>query len=79
MKILEAEFLEPVRNPHPQHVEGGRTIQRVKGEGALTIRALPGMGLVLEASGTDQATVVPWANVRFALVKDVDDAKGKRA
>lgn len=69
MKILKADFLEPVHSP--VKVRGADDYQdkyRHRDEGPLRLRAF-GPGLLLEADGMKVATVIPWANVRSALVE----------
>lgn len=80
MKILEVEFLEPVRSPSKG---AGRSDMQNKWttgvpEGPLHCRAMPGY-IVMERDGYPAATLIPWANVKFAVVEfEETDAKAKK-
>ena len=78
MKVVLAEFLESVAKPLAGN--GAGTMEKFKATDAGPIRCRAfGPGLILEVEGSPKATIIPWANVRFAQVEmePGDDKKAK--
>lgn len=77
MKIVEAQFMEPVQSP-VRGVGGGSTDRfKEKPDAKLHCRVL-GPGLILEVEDQPLATVIPWVNVKYALV-NVEEGDSKPA
>lgn len=67
MKVLDVEFLEPVKNPlrapgQPDQLQRYRAAEGA----ALRAHTILGVCVILEADASPVATVVPWTNVRWA-------------
>lgn len=72
MKVLEADFLEPVA--FPGNGRASASMGSKYRDGVITCRTF-GPGVLLEAPDGG-CTIVPWGNVRFVRVNDVE-VKGK--
>lgn len=79
MKVLQAEFIEAVRMPAKGQGQGEMQskIQDGGGNGRLH-PVVKGPGILIEVDDSDVCTMVPWANVRFAVVVWDEDAPKKR-
>lgn len=75
MKVIAVEFLEPVESPVLGR--GGGRIDRMRSvEGPMRVRP-QGPGLIIEQEGNSRACIVPWANVKYAMVEmEPGDEKG---
>ena len=79
MKIVQAQFMEPIESPITGNGGGMMDKYRAKDGAPLTCRAM-GPGLIVEQADREKprATVVPWGNVRFAVV-EMEEGDTKQA
>lgn len=68
MKVLEADFLEPVSFPGVGRATA--SLGTKYRDGAVTCRTF-GPGVVMELEGS-KPIVVPWGNVKWARMDDID-------
>lgn len=75
VKILKVDFLEGVLTPKVQGVAEYVEKFRQTDNSKLKLRTF-GPGLLMEADGATQATIIPWGNVRSALIElPAEDSK----